>query len=104
MRNPDGGLDGAGGGVLEGALDELLAGLGLDVFELVVDVVEEVGRGERLGFDVADGAVEVVDARAERVRELVEGVGFVFLGRGFGGRARRGIVVVGVRVGAGAVA
>jgi hypothetical protein len=64
--------------MLEGALDQLLAGLGLDVFERVVDVVEEVSRRHDLRLYVSDGALDfvehVVEAAAHDVRELVDGV------------------------------
>jgi len=45
MRDPNSGLDSAGRRMLERALNELLAGLRLDVGELVVDFVEEVASG-----------------------------------------------------------
>lgn len=78
MRDPDTRLDSPCRGVLKRTLNQFLARLGLDVFERVVDVVEEVGRGEDLGFDVAHGAVDfvehVVEAAADDVGEFVERV------------------------------
>ena len=72
MRDPDSWLNGAGGRVLETPLDELLAGLGLQVDELVVDVVEEVGGGHGLVLHVADGRGDVVEAVLEGVGDEVE--------------------------------
>ena len=65
--------------MLKSTLNQLLAGFGLNVGELVVNTVKEVFGREDLSLDVAHGTGDVVEAALQRIGDEVERVLFALV-------------------------